>query len=172
MLGIGEKIPTFKLNGVLDAKIREFSQSTFAGKWLVLFFYPKDFTFICPTEVKAFAAHLAQFRKEGAEVAGVSADAPSVHLEWIQEIGNLGYPLLSDETNALAKSCGVFDAAENAPCRANFIADPAGAVQYVAAYQANVGRSVEETLRVLAALKTGKMCPVDWKPGQETLTAR
>lgn len=133
-----------------------------------MFFYPKDFTFICPTEVIGFEKAAAAFRNEGAVLLGASADSLETHAAWAEELGGISYLLLSDPDRALAKSYGVLDAASNLPLRATFVIDPAGTVAYSVMSHMNVGRSVEETLRVLKALKTQRLCPADWRPGEET----
>ena len=168
MIVIGDKAPDFSLSGVLHEKIQNYSLKTFKDKWIVLFFYPKDFTFVCPTEVKAFNQLYPDFKKSNCEVLGVSVDPVEMHREWVKELGGLNYPLLSDADRSLTKSYGVLDSREPVAHRASFIIDPSGIIQCSAVYNSNVGRSVEETLRVLKALQTGRMCPADWHPGQET----
>jgi len=134
----------------------------------VLFFYPADFTFICPTEVIGFSKFVGEFRAEAAEILGVSVDSIESHRRWAEELGGVEYPLLSDETKALSRAYGVLDEKEGVCLRATVIINPSGEVTYLVISHSNVGRSVEETLRVLKALRTERLCPSDWKPGDAT----
>lgn len=168
MILIGEKAPDFALKGVDRGKVSEYSLQAYRGKWLVLFFYPADFTFICPTEVAGFSKTAKAFRAETAEILGVSVDSLESHRKWAEELGGVDYPLLSDEEKRLSRTYGVLDEKEGVSLRATFIINPSGAVVYFVVSHANVGRSVEETLRVLKALRTERLCPADWKPGEST----
>lgn len=166
MLTIGNKAPDFFLQGILNGKKGDYSLKKFKAKWLILFFYPKDFTFICPTEVKGFNDKYGLFASLGCGIAGISGDSVETHEEWMRELGGLRYPLLSDTEFTLARGFGVFDETEKLAMRANFILNEKRVIQYAVAYHTNVGRSVEETLRVLQALGTGKLCPADWHVGE------
>jgi alkyl hydroperoxide reductase subunit AhpC len=135
---------------------------------VVLFFYPADFTFVCPTEVMGFHREREAFRKLGVKIFGVSADSVESHRAWAKELGGIDYPLLSDADGAVSAAYGVLDRRAGVPRRVTFVIDPDGAVAYVVASHHNVGRSVEETLRVVAALQTGRLCPADWHPGDPT----
>ncbi|MBM4261106.1 MAG: peroxiredoxin [Deltaproteobacteria bacterium] len=168
MLRIGEKAPELNLQGVANGKVASYSLRGFQGKWLVLFFYPADFTFICPTEVTGFSQLAREFRAEGAEILGVSVDSIESHRKWAEELGGLNYPLLSDETRTLSRSYDVLDEKEGVSARATFIISPSGEVSYVVVSHTNVGRSVEETLRVVKALRSERLCPAGWKPGEAT----
>jgi alkyl hydroperoxide reductase subunit AhpC len=168
MLQIGAKAPDFALKGVLAGTVSDYSLGRFKGKWIVLFFYPADFTFICPTEVTGFSKMAPEFRAEQAEVIGVSVDPPESHIKWARELGGVDYPLLSDVDRRVSRAYGVLDEAENVSLRATFIINPTGEIVYAVVSHANVGRSVEETLRVLKALRTERLCPSDWKPGAPT----
>ncbi|MDH3442812.1 MAG: peroxiredoxin [Deltaproteobacteria bacterium] len=168
MLQIGQKAPNFSLKGLLRGGAAEYSLKNLKGKWLVLFFYPADFTFICPTEVTGFSKTAAAFEAERAEVWGVSVDSIESHRKWADELGGIDCPLLSDENKLLSRLYGVLDEKEGVSLRATFIINPAGMVDYVVVSHVNVGRSVEETLRVLKALRTDRLCPSDWKPGETT----
>jgi alkyl hydroperoxide reductase subunit AhpC len=168
MLQIGEKAPDFILKGVLAGTIADYSLHWLKGKWVVLFFYPADFTFICPTEVTGFGKMAAQFHAEKAEVLGVSVDPPESHIRWAEELGGVNCPLLSDVERKVSRAYGVLDETENVSLRATFIINPAGQIVYVVVSHTNVGRSVEETLRVLKALRTERLCPSDWNPGEPT----
>ena len=168
LLRIGDQAPDFKVRGIVGARVGEYSLASYKGKWLVLFFYPADFTFICPTEVTGFSKMAKDFAAEGAAILGVSVDSIDSHRSWAEELGGLEYPLLSDEAKALSHAYGVLDETEGVALRATFIINPAGAVCYQVVSHVNVGRSVEETLRVLQALRTERLCPSDWKPGEAT----
>ena len=134
----------------------------------MLFFYPADFTFICPTEVTGFSKAVKDFAAEDAMVWGVSVDSIDSHRSWSAELGGLDCPLLSDETKTLSRAYGVLDENAGVALRATFIINPAGIISYQVVSHVNVGRSVEETLRVLKALRTERLCPSDWKPGEAT----
>jgi len=168
LLRVGDSAPDFTIKGILGGQIAEYSLTTYKGKWLVLFFYPADFTFICPTEVTGFSHAVEQFAAESAAILGVSVDSLDSHRSWAVELGGLSYPLLSDGAKTLSQAYGVLDAKEGVALRATFIIDPTGMISYQVVSHVNVGRSVEETLRVLRALRTGRLCPSDWKPGEAT----
>lgn len=172
---VGMPAPDFKLEGVVGtAPGKEFKQlalKDFKDKWLVLFFYPADFTFVCPTEIKGFSDSVDSFTKLNAEIVAVSTDSKWSHLAWIKrgDLGNLRYPLLADFNKETARAYGVLDAEKGVALRGLFIIDPKGLLQYQVIHNLDVGRSVEETLRVLEALQSGGLCPIGWKPGQKTL---
>ena len=168
MVMLGKKAPGFSLKGVLQGKVSDFSLEWYKGKWLVLFFYPADFTFICPTEVTGFSKFAREFRAEAAEILGVSVDSVESHRKWAEELGGVEYPLLSDETKTVSRAYGVLDEKEGVCLRATVIINPFGDVPYLGISPSNVGRSVEETLRALKALRTERLCPSDWKPGEPT----
>ena len=138
------------------------------GNGLSSFFYPEDFTFICPTEVMGFSKMAREFRSEEAEILGASVDSLETHRAWIEELGAVNYPLLSDANKDVSRAYGVLDESQGVSLRATFIINPKGEVSYLVVSHMNVGRSVEETLRVLKALRTERLCPSDWKPGGET----
>jgi peroxiredoxin (alkyl hydroperoxide reductase subunit C) len=135
---------------------------------VVLFFYPKDFSFVCPTEITGFQRMLADFTAEKTQIIGVSCDGVPTHLEWMRELGGIDYPLVSDEGGALARGYGALNEGEGVALRATFILDSKRQVLYSVASSANVGRSVTETLRVVRALRSGRMCPADWQPAAPT----
>ncbi|MBI4523028.1 MAG: peroxiredoxin [Deltaproteobacteria bacterium] len=168
MMVIGAKAADFTLKGVYRGRVSEYSLRSYLGKWLVLFFYPADFTFICPTEVTGFSKMADAFRAENAEILGVSVDSLESHRSWAEELGGVAYPLLSDTDKQVSRAYGVLDEKEGVSLRATFIINPTGEVSYQVVSHTNVGRSVEETLRVLRALRTERLCPSDWQPGQET----
>jgi|SRR5579875_826909 peroxiredoxin (alkyl hydroperoxide reductase subunit C) len=168
MLKPGDTAPDFDLPAAVGARAGRVSLARPGAEMVVLFFYPKDFSFICPTEVKGFQQMLPEFTAERTRIIGVSCDGVQTHLEWIRELGGVDYPLAADEGGKLARSYGAFDEREGVAMRATFIIDAARKVLYAVASQANVGRSVAETLRVVRALRSGRMCPADWKPDSET----
>ncbi len=168
MVFVGSKAPDFNLKGVYRDNIADYSLKSYPGKWLVLFFYPADFTFICPTEVIGFSKSTGAFRAEDAEIAGVSVDSLETHRAWAEELGGVDYPLLSDADKKASRDYGVLAEKEGVSARATFILNPTREINYFVATHMNVGRSVEETLRVLKALRTGRLCPAEWRPGKAT----
>lgn len=168
LLRIGDRAPDFTAKGILGGQVADYSLASCKNKWLVMFFYPADFTFICPTEVSGFSKMARKFAAEGAMILGASVDSIDSHRSWAEELGGLEYPLLSDAAKALSEAYGVLDQKEGVALRATFIINPAGIICYQVVSHVNVGRSVEETLRVLKALRTERLCPSDWQPGEAT----
>jgi len=172
---VGTPAPDFNLDAVVGtapgSEFKRLGLKDFKDRWLVLFFYPADFTFVCPTEIKGFNDSLGSFKKLNAEVVGASTDSQWSHLAWIKrgDLGALKYPLLADFNKETARAYGVLDEEKGVALRGLFIIDPKGVVQYQVIHNLDVGRSVEETLRVLEALQTGSLCPLGWKPGQKTI---
>jgi alkyl hydroperoxide reductase subunit AhpC len=178
MLGIGQKFPDFELSGVISSDpgkaIKTISSRDYSGKWLVVFFWPKDFTFVCPTEIAAFGGLQRDFQDRDAQLLGVSIDSEYVHLAWRRdrsELRELPFPMLSDLKRELSGALGIIDPAEGVAQRATFIVDPQGVIRFVYVTDLSVGRSPTEVLRVLDALQTDELCPCNWKPGDETLKA-
>jgi alkyl hydroperoxide reductase subunit AhpC len=167
-LRVGDQAPDFKVKGIFRNQIGDYSLARYKGQWLVLFFYPADFTFICPTEVTGFSKMADQFGAEDCAVLGVSVDTIDSHRSWAEELGGLNYPLLADVDKSLSRAYGVLDEKEGVSLRATFIINPNGIICYHVVSHVNVGRSVEETLRVLKALRTERLCPSDWQPGEPT----
>jgi peroxiredoxin 2/4 len=167
-LQVGDQAPDFTAKGILGGKIADYSLSDYNGKWLVLFFYPADFTFICPTEVVGFSKLAPEFGIESCSILGVSVDSIDSHRSWAEELGGLAFPLLSDAEKTLTQAYGVLDEKEQVALRATFIIGPTGIISYQVVSHVNVGRSVGETLRVVKALRTERLCPSDWQPGQST----
>lgn len=165
MIRVGLSAPDFSLPGVHVGKRVDVRLKDLKGRWVILFFYPADFSFVCPTEVKGFHAQYEDFRREGAEIVGVSVDPPSLHLEWVKELGGIAFPLLSDEQREVARLYDVLDPETNRCQRGTYIISAEGRVEYAVLSAYNVGRSVGETLRVLQALRSGRQCPADWHPG-------
>lgn len=151
------------------------SLSEFKGKWLVLFYYPLDLTFVCPTEITALSQRYEEFKELGCEIIGVSTDSKFPHRAWINTprdangLGELNFPLASDLTHKVSRDFGVLLEDEGIALRGLFIIDPEGGLKYQVVHHNDIGRSVEETLRVLQALQAGGLCPANWKPGQSTL---
>ena len=166
---IGQNAPEFTLQGVVGDKFKDVCLDEFKGKWVVLFFYPLDFTFICPTEITEFSKRDSEFKQLNAQVLGVSIDSVFSHKAWLKELGNLNYPLLSDITKEVSRKYGVLLEEKGIALRGTFIIDPDGKLRYQLIHDLGIGRSIEEILRVLRALQTGELCPVEWKPGKKTL---
>ena len=166
---IGQPAPQFKAKAVVDGgDVKDISLSDYKGKWVVLFFYPLDFTFVCPTEITQFRDTLKEFKAEGAEVIGCSIDSVHSHKRWIKDdLGQLGYPLLSDLTHRVSRDYGVLLEDEGIATRGTFIIDDKGIMQYMGIHNLNVGRDAKEILRVLSGLKTGERCAAGWRPGQK-----
>ena len=169
---VTKEAPDFTANAVLpDNTISQITLSSLRGKYVVLFFYPLDFTFVCPTEIKAFNGALKDFERLNAVVLGASVDSKWSHKAWVErgDLGDLKYPLLSDIRKDTARKYGILEEREGVAQRGLFIIDDKGVLQYLSVNNLSVGRSIEETLRVLEAFQTGELCPVNWKPGQKTL---
>ena len=149
-------------------------EHSYPGKWKVYFFWPKDFTFVCPTEIAGFAKLDRDFRDRDAQLLGVSIDSEYVHLAWRQnhpDLKELPFPMVADVKRELSTALGVLDRREGVPLRATFIVDPQGVIRFVAVNDLNVGRNPDEVLRVLDALQTDELCPCNWKKGEDTLHA-
>lgn len=166
---VGELAPYFFGDAYFDGDFKEIGTKDYLGKWLILFFYPLDFTFVCPTEVKGFSDAVDRFRKEGAEILGCSVDSKYSHKAWVEQLCDVKYPLLSDITKDISADYGVLVEEEGVSLRGLFIIDPDGILRYQVVHDENVGRSVDETLRVLCGLKSGGLCPMNWKPGDKNL---
>jgi peroxiredoxin 2/4 len=167
MLKPGDPAPPFDLPCCEDDRLTRLSLAAIKPEMVVLFFYPRDFSFICPTEIVGFSRQREAFDAEQAQLIGISTDSAESHRRWAREIGAIAYPLLADEGGAVASAYGVFDPAEKTALRATFILNRDRIVVYSVASSVNVGRSVSETLRVLCALRSGRLCPADWHPGDE-----
>ena len=176
MLTIGDRFPAFHLKGVVSNDFADafldFHERSAAGKWRVFFFYPKDFTFVCPTEIAGFARLNGEFQERDAQVLCASTDSEFVHLAWRrahEDLRALPFPMLSDLKRELSEKLGILDPEEKVCQRATFVVDPQGLIRYVAVHDGSVGRNPEEVLRVVDALQTGELCPCNWKKGEETL---
>lgn len=176
MLGIGKKFPQFRMKATvsndLSTAFIDVENKTFEGKWLVVFFYPKDFTFVCPTEIKGFADLNSDFEDRDAQVLTASVDSEFVHLAWRKDhkdLNNLPFPMLADVKRELTQALGILDENEGVAQRATFIVDPQGIIRFVYVTDLNVGRSPQEVLRVLDGLQTDELCPCNWEKGQDTI---
>lgn len=178
MKKIGQTFPEFNVKGVVSNDMHnafvDVTNTTYTGKWQVYFFWPKDFTFVCPTEIAEFGRLHQQFADRDAQVLGVSTDSEFVHLAWRQqkdELSDLPFPMLSDLKRELAQDLGILDQNEGVAQRATFIVDPQGIIRFVMVTDLNVGRNPKEVLRVLDALQTDELCPCNWQKGDKTLAA-
>ncbi len=176
MLTVGDRLPGFKLQAVVSLEtgkeFAEITEASFPGKWLVLFFWPMDFTFVCPTEIAEFGRLNGAFTERGAQVLGASTDSHYVHLAWRThhpDLKNLPFPMLADTKRDLSTSLGILHKTDGVALRATYLVDPEGVIRHVSVNDLSVGRNVEETLRLLDAFQTGELCPVAWKRGQATL---
>ena len=174
---VGQPAPDFNLPSTknIDTLKENVTLADYKGKWLIQLFYPLDFTFVCPTELTAFSDRLDEINGVGAEVIGISTDSVHSHRAWIKTprdqngIEGLKYPLASDVGGRLATKYNILVEESNIALRGLFIINPEGILQYAVVHDLNIGRSVDETLRVLQGLQTGGLCAADWKPGQENL---
>ncbi len=174
---VGQAAPDFDMPSTKNIeKLNEnVKLSDYQGKWVVLLFYPLDFTFVCPTELTTFSDRYEDFIGIGADVIGVSTDSVHSHRAWLKTprdkggVEDLQYPLASDITKQVARDYGVLIEDKGVALRGLFVIDPEGTLRYAVIHDLNVGRSADETLRVIQALQTGGLCQAEWRPGQETL---
>ncbi len=178
MLGVGKQFPEYRLNAVVSTDqskaFQTIDASTHAGKWRVIFFWPMDFTFVCPTEIAAFGKLDKEFRARDAQLLGASTDSQFVHLAWRrdkEELRDLPFPMLADIKRELSTALGILDEEAGVAQRATYIVDPQGVIRFAYVTDLNVGRNPEEVLRVLDALQTDELCPCNWQKGDETLKA-
>lgn len=171
MITINKPAPNFEnIMTYHKGEFTKVSLSDYKGKWLVFFFYPRDFTFICPTEIRGFAKQEAEFQKLGAAILGASTDSEWSHKVWFErDLPEVQYPILADTTQKVAHDYGVLNEDDGSAERGLFIIDPEGIVKYALISAGSVGRSVKEVHRVLQALQSGELCPVEWEPGESTL---
>ncbi|OJH37861.1 peroxiredoxin [Cystobacter ferrugineus] len=179
MLTVGDKIPAFNLKAVVSLEkgkeFKDINQGSYKGKWTVLFFWPKDFTFICPTEIAEFGKREKDFQDRNAQILGVSTDSEYVHHAWRThhpDLKGLPFPMLADIKRELSTALGVLHKDEGVALRATFIADPEGIIRHVSVNDLSVGRNVSEVLRTLDAFQTDELCPCNWQKGEETLTSK
>ena len=178
MLTIGDQFPSFSAQAVTSLESgKEFTaldHTSFAGKWKVYFFWPKDFTFVCPTEIAGFGKLHREFADRDAQLLGISTDSEFVHLAWRKahpDLRDLPFPMIADLRRELSGGTGVLDRQAGVARRATFIVDPTGVIRFVEVTDMNVGRNPAEVLRVLDALQTDALCPCNWHKGESTLSA-
>jgi peroxiredoxin (alkyl hydroperoxide reductase subunit C) len=179
MLTVGDKLPSFKLKAVPPGQPKnpseaftEITDKSYPGKWLVVFAWPMDFTFVCPTEIAAFGKLNDEFADRDTQVLGFSTDSEFVHLAWKrdnEDLRDLPFPMLADTKKDLSQQLGILDKNEGVDLRATFVVDPDGIIRHVSVNDLSVGRNPQETLRILDALQTDELCPCNWKPGEEVL---
>jgi peroxiredoxin (alkyl hydroperoxide reductase subunit C) len=176
MLTVGDAVPSFAVKAAVSTEpgleLAVVTSDSLAGLWLVLFFWPLDFTAICPTEILEFARHEGAFRERDARVVGVSSDSAWAHVAWRlrdPDLGDVPFPMAGDPDGDLARAMGVHDDRTGLAMRATFIADPEGIIRWASVHDVRCGRSVAEVLRVLDALRTGRLTPCEWQPGEATL---
>jgi alkyl hydroperoxide reductase subunit AhpC len=177
MLGIGEKFPHYSVTATVSRDIKNafktITDQDYKGKWKVYFFWPKDFTFVCPTEIAAFGKLNQEFLDRDAQILGGSTDSEFVHHAWRthhEDLRDLPFPMLADIKRNLTEQLGILDPNEGVAQRATFIVDPENIIRFVYVTDLSVGRSPQEVLRVLDALQTDELCPCNWQKGEETIT--
>jgi peroxiredoxin (alkyl hydroperoxide reductase subunit C) len=177
VLTVGDKFPEFSLKATvsedLDSAFETITHKSFPDKWTVVFFWPKDFTFVCPTEIAEFGRLNEEFADRDAQVLGASVDSEFVHLAWRKDhsdLKGLPFPMLADLRKDLSNALGILDE-EGVAKRATFIVDPQGIIRFASVTDMNVGRNVNEVVRVLDALQTDELCPCNWQRGEKTLKA-
>jgi alkyl hydroperoxide reductase subunit AhpC len=178
MLTVGEKFPSFSVTATVSTDknnaFETITDESYPGKWKVYFFWPKDFTFVCPTEIAAFGKINAEFEARDTQVLGGSTDSEFVHLAWRnnhEDLRDLPFPMLADIKRDLTGELGVLDINAGVAQRATFIVDPENIIRFVYVTDLSVGRNPQEVLRVLDALQTDELCPCNWQKGEATLTA-
>jgi peroxiredoxin (alkyl hydroperoxide reductase subunit C) len=177
MVKIGEAIPDIESKVYHDLEIKTVKFSDYRGKWLVLAFYPEDFTFVCPTELEDLANNYEKFKEEGAEIISISTDTAYVHLAWHNEspaIGKVQYPMMADPTGRICRDFGTYIEEEGVSLRGTFIVDPDGILKAMDIHDNSIGRTAREILRKLQAARfvrenPGLVCPANWEPGQEAM---
>lgn len=176
MLTVGDKFPEYSLNACVSLdngkEFNTITNSSFPGKWQVIFFWPMDFTFVCPTEIQEFGAYTPEFAERNAVVIGGSTDSHFVHLAWRnadRRLQNLPFPMIADIKRELCNALGILHPEDGVALRATFIVDPDGVIRFASAHDLSTGRNVKEVLRTLDALQSGSLCPVNWEKGQDTL---
>jgi lipoyl-dependent peroxiredoxin subunit C len=176
MLSVGEKFPVFSVTATVsrdkNKAFETITNESYPGRWKVYFFWPKDFTFVCPTEIAAFGKINNEFQDRDAQVLGGSVDSEFVHLAWRndhEDLKDLPFPMLADVKRDLTEQLGILDPQAGVAQRATFIVDPEGIIRFVYVTDLSVGRNPQEVLRVLDALQTDELCPCNWQKGEETL---
>ena len=177
VVSVGSNFPEFCKKAVVstekDKEFQDITNDIHEDKWMVMFWWPKDFTFVCPTEIASFNKAYGEFADRDTVLVGASTDSEFVHLAWRnnhEDLRDLKFPMLADTSKSLAEELGILESEEKIAYRATYIVDPQGIVRWVNINDLSVGRNVEEVLRVLDALQTDELCPCNWKKGEETLT--
>ena len=177
MLTVGDKLPPFQLQAVVsrdkDKAFTTLSQDSYPNQWLVLFLWPMDFTFVCPTEIAGFARRDGDFKDRDVQLLGASTDSQFVHLAWRNQhpdLAELPFPMLADTRRELSQALGVLHKTEGVPLRATFIVDPEGVIRHVSVNDLSVGRNVDEVIRIVDALQSDELCPCNWQKGEPTLS--
>ncbi len=168
---VGQPVPNFAAQALMgDGSFKEVKLSDYKGKWVVLFFYPLDFTFVCPTEIQGFNKNFQEFKKMNTEILGASTDSVYSHKAWTEGVlGKVQFPILGDTSHSVAKTFNVLLEDKGIALRGTFVIDPNGVLKSAVVNDLPVGRSIEETLRTVQALQTGKLTGCGWKPGEKTL---
>lgn len=176
MPSVGDKFPAFNLKATVSNDLNnafvDINEKSHPGKWLVVFFWPKDFTFVCPTEIAEFGRMNQEFVDRDAQILGGSVDSEFVHLAWRKDhkdLNQLPFPMLADVKRELVSALGVLDKEAGVAQRATYIVDPDGIIRFSMVTDMSVGRNPAEVLRVLDALQTDELCPCNWKKGEETI---
>ncbi len=176
MLGVGENFPSYSLTAVVstdkDKAFKPITDKDYAGKWKVYFFWPKDFTFVCPTEIAGFGKLNREFQDRDTQILGASIDSEFVHLAWRNnhpDLKDLPFPMLSDIKRELSEQLGILDPKAGVAQRATFVVDPEGVIRFAYVTDLSVGRNPQEVLRVIDALQTDELCPCNWQKGEATL---
>ncbi|MBZ0152111.1 MAG: peroxiredoxin [Planctomycetes bacterium] len=179
MMTVGQSFPSFRLPAAVSLEpgqqFASIGDDSFAGKWLVVFAWPLDFTFVCPTEIAEFGRRHGDFADRDAQLLGLSCDSEFVHLAWRQhhaDLKDLPFPMLADKKRELCQALGILHPQEGIPLRATFVVDPQGIIRFASVHDLDVGRNVDEVLRTLDALQTGELCPCNWKKGERTLEVK
>jgi alkyl hydroperoxide reductase subunit AhpC len=177
MLGVGQKFPSFSLQATVSVEkgkaFQTITDTDYLGKWKLYFFWPKDFTFVCPTEIAGFANFNGEFQDRDTQILGGSTDSEFVHLAWRQhheDLRDVPFPMLADVRRELSSALGILDPQEGVAQRATFLVDPHNMIRHVSVNDLSVGRNPQEVLRVLDALQTDELCPCCWQKGDAVLT--
>ncbi len=174
---IGDTLPELELDALYEDKIQKLYSADYEGRWQIYFFYPADFTFVCPTELEEMADMYEEFQKEGAEVFSVSTDTPFVHKAWKDQspaIAKIKFPMVADPTGEICELFGTYIYDEGVSLRGSFIVNPEGELVAMEIHNNDIGRNAKELLRKLKAAKFvaehgGQVCPASWEPGDDTL---
>ena len=172
-LKVGQAAPEFTSPAYVSGQFKDISLKSYLGKWVCLFFYPLDFTAVCPTEIRSFAHLEKSFGEANCQIIGASTDSQYSHKAWFErDLPEVKFPVLADTNHSVSRNYGVLMEDEGIALRGTFLIDPQGVLQFMSVNALGIGRSVDETLRTLQAFQTGELCPANWKPGQATLSKK